>query len=73
MDSFVPPLTASFIAAKLTNPLLPPFRSQIEEGLQRLRDVKPAGETYMHEGLKQVCLFCHVLFFSFLTVKLNKT
>lgn len=30
------------------------FRYQIEEGLKRLHDVKPAGETYMHEGIKQV-------------------
>uniref|UniRef100_A0A8C2XN53 Anthrax toxin receptor n=1 Tax=Cyclopterus lumpus TaxID=8103 RepID=A0A8C2XN53_CYCLU len=28
-------------------------RSEIEEGLQRLREVKPAGETYMHEGIKE--------------------
>lgn len=30
------------------------FRYEIEEGLRRLRDVKPAGETYMHEGIKEV-------------------
>lgn len=29
-------------------------RYQIEEGLKLLHDVKPAGETYMHEGIKQV-------------------
>ncbi|XP_037536086.1 ANTXR cell adhesion molecule 2a [Nematolebias whitei] len=28
-------------------------RAHIEEGLQRLRDVRPAGETYMHEGIKE--------------------
>uniref|UniRef100_A0A667YB69 Anthrax toxin receptor n=1 Tax=Myripristis murdjan TaxID=586833 RepID=A0A667YB69_9TELE len=28
-------------------------RYEIEEGLKRLRDVKPAGETYMHEGIKE--------------------
>lgn len=32
------------------------FRHQIEEGLERLRDVYPAGETYMHEGMKEVSL-----------------
>lgn len=30
------------------------LRSKIEEGLKRLREVKPAGETYMHEGIKEV-------------------
>ncbi|XP_015221079.1 anthrax toxin receptor 2 isoform X1 [Lepisosteus oculatus] len=28
-------------------------RNEIEEGLQRLSKVTPAGETYMHEGIKQ--------------------
>uniref|UniRef100_A0A3Q0QX69 ANTXR cell adhesion molecule 2a n=1 Tax=Amphilophus citrinellus TaxID=61819 RepID=A0A3Q0QX69_AMPCI len=28
-------------------------RYKIEEGLRLLRDVRPAGETYMHEGLKK--------------------
>lgn len=32
------------------------LRYEIEEGLKRLREVKPAGETYMHEGIKQVSL-----------------
>lgn len=32
------------------------FRYEIEEGLRRLHDVKPAGETYMHEGIKEVIL-----------------
>lgn len=31
-------------------------RYEIEEGLKNLREVKPAGETYMHEGIKQVSL-----------------
>lgn len=30
------------------------LRYKIEEGLRRLRDVRPAGETYMHEGMKEV-------------------
>lgn len=30
------------------------LRYKIEEGLKRLREVKPAGETYMHEGIKEV-------------------
>lgn len=29
---------------------------KIEEGLKRLREVKPAGETYMHEGISEVRL-----------------
>ncbi|KAK7899545.1 hypothetical protein WMY93_020398 [Mugilogobius chulae] len=28
-------------------------RSEIEEGLRRLEQVKPAGETFMHEGIKE--------------------
>uniref|UniRef100_A0A8K9V8N6 ANTXR cell adhesion molecule 2a n=1 Tax=Oncorhynchus mykiss TaxID=8022 RepID=A0A8K9V8N6_ONCMY len=28
-------------------------RYEIQEGLERLREVKPAGETYMHEGIKE--------------------
>uniref|UniRef100_A0A3B5L7H1 VWFA domain-containing protein n=1 Tax=Xiphophorus couchianus TaxID=32473 RepID=A0A3B5L7H1_9TELE len=29
-------------------------RSKIEEGLNELKQIKPSGETYMHEGLKAV-------------------
>ncbi|XP_071392657.1 anthrax toxin receptor 2-like [Centroberyx affinis] len=29
-------------------------RSQIDEGLKQLSQIKPAGETYMHEGMKAV-------------------
>ncbi|CAG04904.1 unnamed protein product [Tetraodon nigroviridis] len=29
-------------------------RAEIDEGLERLRQIKPAGETFMHEGLKAV-------------------
>lgn len=32
------------------------LRYKIDEGLKRLRDVKPAGETFMHEGIKEVSL-----------------
>ena len=32
------------------------LRYEIEEGLNRLRAVKPAGETFMHEGIKEVSL-----------------
>lgn len=32
------------------------LRYEIEEGLKRLRAVKPAGDTYMHEGMKEVIL-----------------
>lgn len=39
------------------------LRYEIEEGLRRLRDVKPAGETYMHEGIKQVIFHFHVRIF----------
>uniref|UniRef100_A0A4W5K524 VWFA domain-containing protein n=1 Tax=Hucho hucho TaxID=62062 RepID=A0A4W5K524_9TELE len=31
-------------------------RYKIQEGLERLREVKPAGETYMHEGIKEANL-----------------
>lgn len=29
-------------------------RARIEDGLQKLSKVFPAGDTYMHEGIKQV-------------------
>lgn len=32
------------------------LRYKINEGLNHLRDVKPAGETYMHVGIKEVSL-----------------
>lgn len=37
------------------------FRYKIEEGLQLLRDVKPAGETYMHEGIKKVSFLSEMI------------
>lgn len=30
------------------------FSDKIKEGLKNLYNVKPAGETYMHEGIKEV-------------------
>lgn len=30
------------------------FRGKIKKGLKDLEEVKPAGDTYIHEGLKQV-------------------
>lgn len=36
------------------------LRYEIEEGLKRLRDVSPAGETYMHEGIKEVSLLSQI-------------
>lgn len=56
-DRFVSPrMRVSFIVFSARATVLLPLtgdRYEIEEGLKRLRDVKPAGETYMHEGLKQ--------------------
>uniref|UniRef100_A0A3Q3A155 Anthrax toxin receptor n=2 Tax=Kryptolebias marmoratus TaxID=37003 RepID=A0A3Q3A155_KRYMA len=56
-DRFVSPnMRVSFIVFSARADVLLPLtgnRYEIEEGLQRLRDVKPAGETYMHEGLKE--------------------
>uniref|UniRef100_A0A672Y414 Anthrax toxin receptor n=1 Tax=Sphaeramia orbicularis TaxID=375764 RepID=A0A672Y414_9TELE len=56
-DRFVSPsMRVSFIVFSAKAQVLLPLtgdRYEIEEGLKRLRDVKPAGETFMHEGLKQ--------------------
>ncbi|XP_070821151.1 anthrax toxin receptor 2 [Chaetodon trifascialis] len=56
-DRFVSPrMRVSFIVFSAKATVLLPLtgdRYEIEEGLKRLRDVKPAGETYMHEGIKQ--------------------
>uniref|UniRef100_A0A8C4EMK3 ANTXR cell adhesion molecule 2a n=1 Tax=Dicentrarchus labrax TaxID=13489 RepID=A0A8C4EMK3_DICLA len=49
-------MRVSFIVFSAKATVLLPLtgdRYEIEEGLKRLRDVKPAGETYMHEGIKQ--------------------
>lgn len=55
-DRFVSPKTrVSFIVFSAQAQVLLPLtghRSQIEEGLERLRNVKPAGETFMHEGIQ---------------------
>ncbi|XP_034728790.1 ANTXR cell adhesion molecule 2a [Etheostoma cragini] len=56
-DRFVSPrMRVSFIVFSAQAKVLLPLtgdRYQIEEGLKRLRDVQPAGETYMHEGIKE--------------------
>ncbi|XP_071779944.1 anthrax toxin receptor 2 [Centroberyx gerrardi] len=56
-DRFVSPsMRVSFIVFSAQAQVLLPLtgnRYEIEEGLKRLRDVKPAGETYMHEGIKE--------------------
>uniref|UniRef100_A0A667YUE6 ANTXR cell adhesion molecule 2a n=1 Tax=Myripristis murdjan TaxID=586833 RepID=A0A667YUE6_9TELE len=49
-------MRVSFIVFSAQAQVLLPLtgdRYEIEEGLKRLRDVKPAGETYMHEGIKE--------------------
>uniref|UniRef100_A0A8C9XL17 Anthrax toxin receptor n=1 Tax=Sander lucioperca TaxID=283035 RepID=A0A8C9XL17_SANLU len=57
-DRFVSPrMRVSFIVFSAQAKVLLPLtgdRYQIEEGLKLLRDVRPAGETYMHEGIKEV-------------------
>ncbi|XP_028270494.1 anthrax toxin receptor 2 [Parambassis ranga] len=56
-DRFVSPrMRVSFIVFSGRAEVLLPLtgeRHQVEEGLERLRDVYPAGETYMHEGMKE--------------------
>ncbi|KAL6114893.1 antxr2 [Pungitius sinensis] len=56
-DRFVSPrMRVSFIVFSAQAKVLLPLtgdRAEIEEGLKRLQDVKPAGETYMHEGIKE--------------------
>ncbi|KAG7489507.1 anthrax toxin receptor 2 [Solea senegalensis] len=56
-DRFVSPrMRVSFIVFSASAKVLLPLtgnRHKIEEGLENLRQVKPAGETYMHEGIKQ--------------------
>uniref|UniRef100_A0A8C6KUJ9 ANTXR cell adhesion molecule 2a n=1 Tax=Nothobranchius furzeri TaxID=105023 RepID=A0A8C6KUJ9_NOTFU len=52
-------MRVSFIVFSARAEVLLPLtgdRADIESGLMRLRDVNPAGETYMHEGLKEVSL-----------------
>uniref|UniRef100_A0A665WLS5 Anthrax toxin receptor n=1 Tax=Echeneis naucrates TaxID=173247 RepID=A0A665WLS5_ECHNA len=49
-------MRVSFIVFSARAQVLLPLtgdRYEIEEGLRRLREVKPAGETYMHEGIKE--------------------
>lgn len=56
-DRFVSPrMRVSFIVFSAQAHILLPLtgdRYKIEEGLRTLRDVKPAGDTYMHEGIKK--------------------
>nr|XP_057925977.1 LOW QUALITY PROTEIN: ANTXR cell adhesion molecule 2a [Doryrhamphus excisus] len=56
-DRFVSPrMRVSFIVFSAQARVLLPLtgdRSQIEGGLEKLRGVTPAGETYMHEGIKE--------------------
>lgn len=56
-DRFVSPrMRVSFIIFSSQARVLLPLtgdRFQIEEGLKRLESVQPAGETFMHEGIKQ--------------------
>ncbi|TKS77887.1 Anthrax toxin receptor 2 [Collichthys lucidus] len=56
-DRFVSPsMRVSFIVFSARAEILLPLtgdRYKIEEGLKHLREVKPAGDTYMHEGIKQ--------------------
>lgn len=56
-DRFVSPrMRVSFIIFSSQAQVLLPLtgdRFQIEDGLKRLESVKPAGETFMHEGIKQ--------------------
>nr|XP_060635329.1 anthrax toxin receptor 2 isoform X2 [Anolis sagrei ordinatus] len=56
-DRFVSPrMRLSFIVFAMQAKVILPLtgnRAQIERGLEELRNVKPGGETYMHEGIKE--------------------
>ncbi|KAJ8005537.1 hypothetical protein DPEC_G00118980 [Dallia pectoralis] len=56
-ERFVSPrMRVSFIVFSSSATVMLPLsgdRTEIEEGLERLKNVKPAGETYMHEGIKE--------------------
>uniref|UniRef100_H9GFZ9 ANTXR cell adhesion molecule 2 n=1 Tax=Anolis carolinensis TaxID=28377 RepID=H9GFZ9_ANOCA len=56
-DRFVSPrMRLSFIVFSMQAKVilqLTENRAQIERGLEELRNVKPGGETYMHEGIKE--------------------
>ncbi|XP_067377628.1 ANTXR cell adhesion molecule 2a [Channa argus] len=56
-DRFVSPsMRVSFIVFSAKAQVLLPLtgdRNEIKNGLESLRAVKPAGETYMHEGIKE--------------------
>ncbi|XP_042322723.1 anthrax toxin receptor 2 isoform X2 [Sceloporus undulatus] len=56
-DRFVSPrMRLSFIVFSMQAKVILPLtqdRGEIERGLEELRKVKPGGETYMHEGIKE--------------------
>lgn len=60
VERFVSPsMRVSFIVFSAQAQVLLPLtgdRYQIEEGLKRLESVKPAGETFMYEGIKEARL-----------------
>lgn len=52
-----PRMRVSFIVFSAKAVVILPLtgdRSKIDQGLERLSQIKPAGETYMHEGMKAV-------------------
>ncbi|KAJ7986921.1 hypothetical protein DPEC_G00333400 [Dallia pectoralis] len=55
-NRFVSPrMRVSYIVFSSRSEVILPLtgeRYEIDEGLKKLRDIRPAGETYMHEGLK---------------------
>ncbi|KAM9446354.1 anthrax toxin receptor 2 [Clarias gariepinus] len=57
VERFVSPnMKVSFIVFSTKASVILPLtgqRAKIDEGLQKLKDVKPAGDTYMHEGIIQ--------------------
>uniref|UniRef100_A0AAZ3R2I3 VWFA domain-containing protein n=1 Tax=Oncorhynchus tshawytscha TaxID=74940 RepID=A0AAZ3R2I3_ONCTS len=56
MEVWSPSMRVSFIVFSSSAKVMLPLtgdRYEIQEGLERLREVKPAGETYMHEGIKE--------------------
>ncbi|XP_060763233.1 ANTXR cell adhesion molecule 2a isoform X2 [Neoarius graeffei] len=56
VDRFVSPnMKVSFVVFSSNAEVILPLtgdRAKIEEGLQKLSEVRPAGDTYMHEGIK---------------------
>ncbi|KAM6440312.1 anthrax toxin receptor 2 isoform 1-T2 [Liasis olivaceus] len=56
-DRFVSPwMRISFIVFSMQATVILPItqdRQEIEKGIEKLQNVKPGGETYMHEGLRE--------------------